>query len=218
MESRRSYLKRTGVVLLSLAVSSTTTIASTTKDKKHKQPAMIIDTNRCMGCQSCIIACKEQNKTPKGFFVTTVTKQSHGTYPSAWHSYKPSLCHHCEDAPCLNACVPKATFPLDSGIIVVDWEHCIGCGACVQACPYDARFQDPTNQNKVDKCDFCATLLEKGLEPACVETCPSSARIFGDLAHPQGEFATYLAMLKAENIDALQKPKERILYTTVQKG
>ncbi|MGL1930897.1 MAG: 4Fe-4S dicluster domain-containing protein [Desulfotalea sp.] len=218
MEGRRSYLKRTGLTLLGLAASSTSGVAFSTEEQNQPKPSMIIDVNRCMGCQSCVIACKEQNKTPQGFFNTKIRKKNHGYYPSAWQSYEPSLCHQCKDAPCINVCKPNATFKLDNGIVVVDWDHCKGCGACVKACPYNARFQDSENENKVDKCDFCITLIEKGLEPACVENCPAGARILGDLANPEGEFATYLTKLETEQSTTVNNQEDRVLYTAPRKG
>lgn len=218
MEGRRSYLKRTGVVLLSLAASSTAIAASSTEEKKIYKPSMIIDMNRCMGCQSCTIACKDQNQTPNGFFNSRVTKINHGSYPLAWQSYKPELCNHCDDAPCIAACEYDATFYLDNGIVVVDWDKCTGCGECVPACPYDARFLDAEHDNKADKCDFCINRLEKGLEPACVETCPAGARIFGDLENPKGEFAANLSMLEAEQPGVVQNSSEKVLYISARKG
>ena len=218
MEGRRSYLKRTGMVLLSLAATSKAIAASSTEEKKNYTPSMIIDMNRCMGCQSCTIACKDQNQTPNGFFNSRVTKKSHGNYPRAWQSYKPELCYHCEDAPCITACEYDATFYLDNGIVVVDWDKCTGCGECVPACPYDARFLDPEQDNKADKCDFCVTRLEQGLEPACVETCPAGARIFGDLQNPLGEFAENLYRLEKEQPGVVQTSSEKVLYISARKG
>jgi len=218
MEGRRSYLKRTGLVLLSLAVSSKAIAASNTGEKKSPKLSMIIDMNRCMGCHSCTIACKDQNQTPHGFFNTQVPKSSHGSYPHAWQTYKPELCNHCDNAPCIAVCDYDATFQLDNGIVVVDWSKCTGCGECVPACPYDARFLDPEQDNKADKCDFCITRLEQGLEPACVETCPAGARIFGDLENPQEIFATSLSALEAEQPGVTRNSVERVLYTSARKG
>ena len=222
MEGRRSYLKRTGLVLLGLGATSTLAVAAGVtekgKEKEKTKPALIIDVNRCMGCQSCVIACKEQNQTPHGFFNTKITQKNHGSFPAAWRAYEPALCRHCDDAPCISACAYDATFQLDNGIVVVDWTHCVGCGECVDACPYEARFLDPDNDNKADKCDFCITRLAKGLEPACVETCSAGARIFGDLVKPEGEFAEYLSELKKENPDEMKTNPDKVFYTTARKA
>lgn len=218
MEGRRTYLKRTGMILLGLATVSTSANASGPRTEKISEPTMIIDVNRCMGCCSCIIACKDQNQTPKGCFNTKITKTNNGSFPHAWHSYEPTLCHQCYDAPCIAACEYNATFQLNNGIVVVDWNQCTGCGECVLACTYDARYLDSANANKVDKCDFCITRIEKGLEPACVESCPAGARIFGDLAKPQGAFSDYLNTMKEENPRVLKESWGRIFYTTARKG
>lgn len=182
------------------------------------RPAMLIDVNRCMGCHSCVIACKEQNHTPKGFFNTRIETVEQGLFPRVWNSYMPEQCHHCDDAPCVDACQADASQQLSSGLVVVDWEKCTGDGACIDACPYGARFLDPQAGNKADKCDFCAPRLAKGLEPACVENCPSHARIFGDLEDPQGEFASCLAEIAGNDPASIQQHGERLFYTHASKG
>lgn len=218
MNDRRTYLKRTGLVLLGLAASPMVSAALQGKAGRKFKPAMIIDVNRCMGCHSCVISCKVQNGTPQGFFNTRIEKKAHGRFPAAWQAYTPELCHQCDEAPCVAACGNDATFQLENGIVVVDWDRCKGSGDCIPACPYGARFQDQEQGNKADKCDFCITRLERGLEPACVESCPAGARIFGDLAKPQGEFAQYLAGFKAEKTGGSGNNGEKLFYTTAQKG
>lgn len=219
MEERRTFLKRTGLVLLGLA-GSTALAPNSAKSSESKsfKPAIIIDVNRCMGCHSCVVACKEQNHTPKGFFNTWIKTIEKGTYPNTWNSYTPEQCHQCNNAPCVDACPTGASIQLGSGIVVVDWDKCVGDGACADACPYDAIFQDPLAGNKADKCDFCAPQLAKGLKPACVENCPSRARIFGDLANPQGEFATYLAEIAGNDAGKIEKHGERLFHTRASKS
>lgn len=219
MEERRTFLKRTGLILLGLAGSAAMSpdIARSSKQKRFK-PAMIIDVNRCMGCQSCVIACKEQNHTPEGFFNTWIKTVEQGSYPKTWNTYTPDQCHQCDGAPCVEACLTGASIQLPSGVVVIDWKKCAGDGGCVKACPYNARFLDPHHANKADKCDFCAPLLAKGLEPACVENCPSHARVFGDLAEPQGEFATYLREIAKDDSESMNKHGERIFYTHASKS
>lgn len=219
MEQRRAFLKRTGLVLLGIAGSAVLPASNAaSSSSQQSKPAMIIDVNRCMGCHSCVIACKEQNLTPKGFFNTWIKTAEQGVFPNTWNSYTPDQCHHCDDAPCVEACQSGASFQLDSGIVVIDWDTCTGDGACIGACPYDARFQDPLAEKKADKCDFCAPQLAKGLEPACVENCPSHARIFGDLHNPQGEFATYLAKITENNTSKIEQHGERLFLTLANKS
>eukprot|EP01022_Parablepharisma_sp_SALTPOND_P014790 TRINITY_DN2051_c0_g1_i1.p1 TRINITY_DN2051_c0_g1~~TRINITY_DN2051_c0_g1_i1.p1 ORF type:complete len:1642 (-),score=446.74 TRINITY_DN2051_c0_g1_i1:4346-9271(-) len=155
------------------------------------QYMMIIDPGRCMGCNSCITACKLQNETAEHKFLTTVACDEVGDYPTVRNQFAPQNCNQCEQPPCLPACPQKAISKLPNGVVVTDWGLCTGDGACVTACPYDARFIDP-HFGKVDKCDFCLHRLAQGLQPACVESCPSSARLFGDVNAPEGEFAEYL--------------------------
>jgi Fe-S-cluster-containing dehydrogenase component len=217
MEERRSFLKKSGLVILGLATvglgqSKKNAMAATTA-----KVAMIIDLNRCLGCQSCVIACKQHNQTTSGFFNTRIELREKGTFPTARMSFTPKLCNQCEQAPCVRACSTGATFQLANGIVVTDWAQCIGDGACVTACPYNARFLDPESENKADKCDFCIGRLEKGLEPACVDACPAHARIFGDLNNPQGDFATYLQQKKLSPPDKDIDTGTRVFYTVSDK-
>ncbi len=219
MEERRTFLKRTGLVLLGLAGS--TMIApdkAISSDQKREKPAMIIDVNRCMGCHSCVIACKEQNHTPEGYFNTRIKIVEQGSFPNAWNTYLPDQCRHCDDAPCVDVCSTGASFQLSSGLVMVDWEKCVGDGACVDACPHNARFLDLLQGHKADKCDFCVPQLAKGLEPACVENCPSHARIFGDLGNPKEEFATYLTEITKNDPNSIKNHGERLFYTRAMKS
>lgn len=189
MQSRRLFLKN-GLIVIGLAgiVKAPGALASSPTPKW----AMIIDVNRCTGCQSCVIACKAQNKTAADQFNTRVLSLEDGNFPEARVIFTPVQCNHCENPRCVPACPLEATYKLPNGIVVTDWEKCESFGACVPACPYGARFLDPRHGNKVDKCDFCLNRLEQGLLPACVESCEANARVFGDLNNPGGEFAEYL--------------------------
>ncbi|MGC8490714.1 MAG: 4Fe-4S dicluster domain-containing protein [Syntrophobacteraceae bacterium] len=154
---------------------------------------MIIDLNRCTGCNSCVIACKLQNRTVDHRFNTMVEQGEAGSYPEARIVFTPILCNQCEEPPCVPVCPQKATYKIVGGIVVTDWNKCTGEGACVTACPYGARFLDSRFSNRVDKCDFCLDRLRQGLQPACVESCPPRARIWGDFSAPSGEFARLLS-------------------------
>ena len=103
----------------------------------------------------------------------------------------PRLCNHCAEPACLDVCPTGATFQRDDGIVVVNNDWCVGCGYCVQACPYDARFINHET-NTADKCTFCAHRLEAGLLPACVESCVGEARIIGDLNDPKSRISRLL--------------------------
>lgn len=158
---------------------------------KHKW-AMVIDTRRCIGCQACAVACKMENQVPAGVFRTHVKYLETGKYPDVKRHFLNAICMHCEKPACVAVCPVDATFKRDDGPVLVDYEKCIGCGYCVNACPYDARYITPTDvgdvrAGKVDKCTFCAHRLDVGLAPACVQTCVGHARIFGDLNDPTSE-------------------------------
>lgn len=153
--------------------------------QKH-QWSMVIDLTRCVGCQSCTVSCKFENHAPKGFFRTWVADHEIGRYPETKREFLPQLCNQCDNPVCVSACPVKATYKRPDGIVVIDKDKCIGCGACVKSCPYGARYLDPV-KNKADKCDLCLSRIEQGLKPACVETCVGGARIFGDLADPESE-------------------------------
>jgi len=103
-----------------------------------------------------------------------------GEFPNVSATPWVAQCNHCDEPACIAPCPTGATFQLKNGIVKVDTDLCIGCGLCVDACPYDARFINPET-NKVDKCDFCEARLEEGLLPACVTTCTTNAKFFGDL-------------------------------------
>lgn len=155
---------------------------STTANSAYRY-IMIIDLNRCNGCQSCIIACKGRNRTSRGSFLTRVEVVETSQGPPI--HFVPTLCNQCEEAPCAAACPEKATYKLDdSNIVFTDWKRCKGLGDCVQACPYGARHLDARFSNRSDKCDFCLDRIQRGQPPACVEHYPPRARIFGDRNQP----------------------------------
>ncbi len=149
--------------------------------------AMVIDLHKCVGCQACTVACKSEWEVPLGNARTHVRQAGpEGVFPRLVASPYVAQCNHCDRPTCVEACPTGATFQTAEGIVKVNRELCIGCGFCVEACPYDARYLNPVI-NKVDKCDFCASRLDKGLQPACVTTCTAHAKYFGDLEDTRGE-------------------------------
>ena len=172
-------------------------------DPREHYYGMGIDVNKCIGCGRCAEACKAENNVPRDahHFRTWVERyviQADGEtvvdspnggiegFPEkAGESgirtfFVPKLCNHCANPPCVQVCPVGATFTTEDGVVLVDEDYCIGCRYCIQACPYGARFLHPTRR-VAQKCTFCYHRITQGLLPACVEVCPTGARIFGEV-------------------------------------
>jgi len=154
------------------------------KESTPKKYAIVIDTFKCFDCKACMIACKVENEVPVGFWRNWV-KHS-GRAGERRTQFQPGQCMQCDEPSCVEACPVGATYKQNDGLVVIDPLKCIGCGNCVTACPYGARYRNPIHR-VADKCDFCQHRLRRGEEPACVETCPTKARVFGDLNDPASE-------------------------------
>lgn len=165
-----------------------------------KRWVMLIDLRKCVGCQSCTAACKFENNIPEGSFRTWVPDVEIGTYPETRRAFLPRLCNHCERPSCIEVCPAGATWQRKDGIVEIDYDRCWGCGSCVNACPYDARFINPVTKT-ADKCTFCAQRVDQGLLPACVETCIGGARQFGNLNDPNDPVAR---QIKSEAVQVLK--------------
>jgi Fe-S-cluster-containing dehydrogenase component/formate-dependent nitrite reductase membrane component NrfD len=162
-----------------------------------------IDLRKCIGCHACTIACKAEHEIPVGVnrcWVKTVEK---GTFPDTRRFFFPVLCNQCTDAPCVRICPTRTLYRRRDGIVDFSAERCIGCRACMEACPYDQLFIDP-NTRTAEKCNFCANRVENRLLPACVSVCPTQCRIFGDLDDPQSEVSR---IVRHETI-AVRKPEK----------
>jgi len=149
--------------------------------------AMVTDLRKCVACQACTVACSAEWAVPAGFARTHVrTTPLAGIFPHLTSSPHVAQCNQCDRPPCIEPCPSGATYQDVAGIVRVDGDVCIGCGFCVDACPYEARFINPRTK-KVDKCDFCRPRIERGEEPACVATCTAHAKYFGDLEDRDSE-------------------------------
>ncbi len=168
------------------------------------QYAMVIDLNRCVGCHACAIACRAEWSVPVPYRRNWVKRLGPEKTPKGLSfTFYPGLCNHCDHPMCVTVCpvdpeerefrskdgkvkkmAIRATYKHPfTGVVLIDKERCIGCGACVEACPYGARYlNEELDDPKADKCTFCIERVEQGLEPACVRTCIADARIFGDLS------------------------------------
>lgn len=174
-----------------------------------------IDIEKCIGCGRCADACKQENGVHREPFyfrtwVEQYTIKNDGTVivesPNGGIDgfrqplppeeifksfFVPKMCNHCYKSPCVQACPVGATYVSPEGVVLVDQNYCIGCGYCVQACPYGCRYIDPVKK-VADKCTLCYHRITKGQSPACVEVCPTGARIFGNLRDKEGELVRFL--------------------------
>lgn len=156
--------------------------------------AMVIDTLKCVGCSDCVVACQTENNVPIGYCRDWVTESVGGVYPLVDIELRSERCNHCTDSPCVRCCPTGASHYEEGGIVVVTHDECIGCGACIESCPYDARFTHPDGY--VDKCTFCIHRVKKGKLPACVSVCPTKCMYFGDLDDESSDVAQLLKKRK----------------------
>ena len=140
----------------------------------------VLDQTKCIGCHACTTACKSENSVPLGVTRTYVKAVEVGTFPNVRRNFQVTRCNQCYNPPCVGACPTGAMYQRSDGIVDFDKSICIGCKACMAACPYDAIFINP-DDHSAEKCNFCAHRLEIGLEPACVVVCPTEAIIIGRL-------------------------------------
>lgn len=155
------------------------------------QYGFVINQDTCIGCHACTTACKAENGVPLGNFRTWVKYTEVGAFPDVKRNFLVQRCNHCTDAPCVTICPVNALKKRDDGIVDVDRDACIGCRACMQACPYDALYLNE-DKGAVEKCHFCAHRVEKGLEPACVTVCPVGAIVPGDFHDPSSRVSLML--------------------------
>jgi len=194
---------------------------------------MVLNLERCVGCNACTLACKSiHGLNPDTYYSRTFVSER-GTYPNARLTALPTLCNHCEDAPCVKVCPVGASHILDNGIVVVDSGVCIGCRYCMAACPYDERTFIQANDTyypdqgitpyekamyaqhqigTVEKCDFCSARLNQGMQPACVQTCPAHARFFGDLDDPNSNVSLLLATNESTTLNPEAGTKPKVHY------
>jgi Fe-S-cluster-containing dehydrogenase component/formate-dependent nitrite reductase membrane component NrfD len=164
----------------------------------------VLDQTKCIGCHACTTACKSENEVPVGVTRTYVKSVDVGFFPEVRRVFQVTRCNQCSDAPCTLACPTRAMFRRQDGIVDFDKSACIGCKACMAACPYDAIFINPQDHS-AEKCNLCAHRLEIGLEPACVTVCPTGAIIVGDGNDPSTLVARILALEPGE----VRRPEKR---------
>ena len=180
---------------------------------------MVLNLDRCIGCYACVVACKMCYGTRPGVNYNAVNKVEYGEGADARQRYVLTMCMHCDAPPCVDVCPTGATWKTEEGPVVIDYEACIGCGACVNACPYDARhlveddetsfegsvapYEEESSKrlNVAEKCTFCYERVKEGQQPMCTVFCPGQCRIFGDVEDPESDISKYIAERGAVNIE-----------------
>lgn len=213
-----------------------------------------LDVSRCVGCRRCVYACVEENnqsREPQTHWIRVLQMNKEKgidladadpyyepeTVPEDGHFYLPVACQQCRNSPCTKVCPVEATWQEADGIVVIDYDWCIGCRCCMAACPYGARHFNwtdpgipddalnpdthvlgnrPRMKGVVEKCTFCIQRVREGRYPACAEICPVGARKFGNLLDENSEMR-YL--MKEKRVFVLKKelntqPKFYYFYAT----
>ncbi|EGY24944.1 4Fe-4S binding domain protein [Desulfovibrio sp. A2] len=159
-----------------------------------KQLGFLVDTEKCIGCFTCAMACKNVYHQQKGIAWRQVHPMGESIYPHRERAWLSLACNHCENPVCLEQCPVKAYAKREDGIVVHDQDACIGCGNCVRSCPYGAPKMNPV-EKRAEKCSMCWQRIDAGLDPACVHSCPvgalsiadiSTARLDGWVQYPAG--------------------------------
>lgn len=164
---------------------------------------IVVDLDRCIGCYSCEVACKQENDIALGeYWNKVLIVGPSGVHPNIEQYWLPTMCQQCENPSCVNVCPTGASFRNSEGVVLVDKEKCIGCKYCVMACPYGVRSYNK-QEGVVEKCTLCQHRVSVGKKPACVLACCATARYYGDLDDPDSDASKALAAADPESIHEL---------------
>ena len=164
---------------------------------------IVVDLNRCIGCFSCEVVCKNENDIALGEqWNKVVIEGPTGTFPNIEEYWLPTMCQQCADAPCVNVCPTGASYRDKDNVVLVDKAKCIGCKYCMMACPYGVRSWNAA-EKVVEKCTLCQHLTAVGEQPACVAACCAEARFYGDVDDASSDAARALAAAKPEDVHYL---------------
>lgn len=171
----------------------------------------LLDSDSCIGCHACTVACKSEHDVPLGVNRTWVKYIETGTFPDVARKFNVMRCNQCDDAPCMTICPTSALFRADNGVVDFQDDDCIGCKSCMNACPYDALYINPET-NTAHKCNMCNHRLEVGLEPSCQIVCPTEAIKIGDLDDPTSEISRIIARDDVAVRAPEQNTKPKVYY------
>ena len=177
----------------------------------------VLESDSCIGCHACTVACKSEHDVPIGVNRTWVKYVETGSFPNTGRSFTVMRCNHCDDAPCMKICPTSALHRTGNGVVDFDDNVCIGCKACMNACPYDAIYINP-DTNVANKCNFCNHRVEVGLEPACVVVCPTHAIVSGDLDDPNSDISKIVARDKVSVRAPEQGTAPKVYYRGVDQA
>lgn len=183
-----------------------------------KRYGVLIDTERCIGCQTCIVGCHVDHELPNGIYwgwLETVNSphvyQPTGKYPNVKMRSRTRSCNHCEKPACVQVCPAKAMKKRADGIVYVEMSMCIGCGMCREACPYHVPVIDDELAQS-NKCNLCFDRVDRKEPPFCVQSCPVQARIFGDLNDEDSQIAKTVKKGKAYQLLPEAKTNPSLYY------
>ena len=180
-------------------------------EKKPVKWGKIFNQDTCIGCHACSTACKSEHLVPLGVNRTYVKQVEVGIFPEVSRQFQITRCNQCDNAPCVAICPVEAMFQRSDGIVDFDRDVCIGCKACIAACPYDAIYINPESDS-AEKCNFCAHRIDQGLEPACVAVCPERAIVVGDLNDPESEISKLIARNKVDVRKPEKGTEPKVMY------